>query len=231
MCWMRACFDDYQTTTGRSVTMGDKGSVATAGVGPVVLIVIVQGKTRKMNLRKVLHVPAFGFNLLSVGMMEERAAGVSFKGGKTIIKTSDKVAACGTRKNGLSFLVMAPLSDIAAVASLQLWHEHLGQVNVADVKRMIKNNDIDGLKCSSIAVKDVCEHCVYGKSGMTPMRSAGGGRVTKRLQLVHSDLGGLMSEPSHGGALYSSTFTDDFFRWTNVVFVHKKSNLLGEHKK
>jgi len=58
MCWMRACFDDYKATTGRSVTMGDKGSVATAGVGTVVLNVIVHGKTRKIKLDKVLHVPS-----------------------------------------------------------------------------------------------------------------------------------------------------------------------------
>jgi len=50
MCWMRACFDDYKTTTGRSAIMGDKGSVATAGVGAVVLNVIVHGKTRKIKL-------------------------------------------------------------------------------------------------------------------------------------------------------------------------------------
>jgi len=81
MCWMRACFDNYQTTTGRSVTMGDKGSAATAGVGTVVLNVIVHGKTRKIKLEKVLHVPTMGFNLMSVGMKEERGAEVSFKGG------------------------------------------------------------------------------------------------------------------------------------------------------
>ena len=86
MCWMRACFDDYKTTTGRSVTMGDKGSVATAGVGTVVLNVIAQGKTRKIKLEKVLHVPTMGFNLMSVGMMEERGAEVSFKRGMSIIK-------------------------------------------------------------------------------------------------------------------------------------------------
>ena len=57
MCWIRACFDDYKATTGRSVTTGDKGSVATAGVGTVVLNVIVQGKTRKIKLERVLHVP------------------------------------------------------------------------------------------------------------------------------------------------------------------------------
>jgi len=32
MCWTRACFDDYQMITKRSITMGDKGSVAMAGV-------------------------------------------------------------------------------------------------------------------------------------------------------------------------------------------------------
>jgi len=61
MGWMRACFDDYKTTTGRSVTMGDKGSMATAGVGTVVINVIVHGKTREIKLEKVLHVSTMGF--------------------------------------------------------------------------------------------------------------------------------------------------------------------------
>jgi len=118
MCWMRACFDDYETTTGRSVTMGDKGSVATAGVGIVVRSVIVHGKTRKIKLDKVLHVPTMSFNLMSVSLMEERDAEVTFKGGKAIIKIGHKVAACGTRKCGLYHLNAAPMSDAAAAASL-----------------------------------------------------------------------------------------------------------------
>jgi len=211
--------------------MGDKGTVATAGVGTVVLNVIVHGKTRKIELENVLFIPSMGFNLMSVGMMEERGAKVSFEGGNVIIKMSDKVAACGTRKSGLYHLEKAPLSDIAAPNSLQLWHGRLGHVNMAGVKWMIKNKDIGGLKCSSMAVKDVCEPCVYGMVAMTPMPSAGGGRVTKRLQLVHLDLGGPMSEPSRGGALYFGTFTDDFSSWKDVVFLEKKSDLLSEYKK
>ena len=172
-----------------------------------------------------------GFNLMSVGMMEERGAEVSVKGGKTIIKMNEKIAACGTRKSGPYHLYMAPLSDVAAVPSLLRCHERLGHVNVAGVKRMMKNKDINGPKCSSMAVMDVCEPCVYGKAAMTPMPSAGGGRVTKRLQLVHSDLGGPMSEPSRGGALYFGPFTDAFSRWADVVFLQKKSVLLCEYKK
>ena len=85
MCWMHGCFDDYQTTAGRSVTMGDKRSVATAGVGTVELNVIVHRISRKIKLEKVLHVPTMGFNLMSVGMMEERGARVSFKSGQALI--------------------------------------------------------------------------------------------------------------------------------------------------
>jgi len=70
MCWMRACFKNYQATTGRSFSMYDNGSVATAGVGTVVLNVIVQSKRSQINLENVLHVPTMGFNLVSVGMMQ-----------------------------------------------------------------------------------------------------------------------------------------------------------------
>jgi len=103
---------------GSYITVIDKGSVATAGVGTVVPSVIVQGTTRKIKLEKVLHVPLMGFNLMSVGMMEERGAEVSFKSGMCIIKINEKIAACGTRKNGLYHLEMAPMSDVAVVASL-----------------------------------------------------------------------------------------------------------------
>jgi len=90
MCWMRTSFDDYQTATGRSVTMGDKKSVATAGVGTIVLNVIAHGKTRKVKLKKVLHAPTMGFNLMSVGMNEECGSEMSFKGGKAIFRIATR---------------------------------------------------------------------------------------------------------------------------------------------
>jgi len=40
-----------------------------------------------------------------------------------------------------------------------------------------------------------------------------------------------MSEPSRGCALYFSTITDDFSRWTDLIFLQKKSDLLSEYKK
>jgi len=82
-----------------------------------------------------------------------------------------------------------------------------------------------------MAVKDICEPCVYGKAAMTPSPGKGGVCLTRRLQLVHSDFGGRMSEPSRGGALYFCTFTDDFSCWTDVVVWHKKSDRFAKYKK
>jgi len=48
-------------------------------------------------MEEVLHVLTISFNPMSVGMMEERRAEVSFKGDNTIIKISDKAAASGKR--------------------------------------------------------------------------------------------------------------------------------------
>ena len=44
---------------------------------------------------------------------------MSLKGGMSIINIDVKIAACGTRKNGLYNLNLAPVSDSDAVASLQ----------------------------------------------------------------------------------------------------------------
>ena len=231
MCWMRAFFVAYETTTGRGVKMGNKGSAAAAGVGTLVLTVIVHGKTTKNKMEKVLLVLTMGYNLMSDGMVEESGAEMSFKGGQAILRTAKNVAACATRKNGLYQLDQDPMSNAAAVASLQLWHERLGHVDVADVRRMITHKDIDGLNCSSMAVKDVCEPCVYRKAAMASITRAAGSQGTKRLQLVHSNLGGPMSELSCSGALYFGTFTDHVSGWKSVLFSQRKNDLLAEYKK
>jgi len=63
------------------------------------------------------------------------------------------------------------------------------------------------------------------------MPCAGGGRVTEGLQIVHSDLGGPISEPSRGGALYFGTFAEEVSCWTVVVLFQGKRGLSAVYKK
>ena len=117
------------------------------------------------------------------------------------------------------------------MASLKLWPEFLVHVSVAGVKWMSTHNNVEGLKCTSMAVKDICEPCVCGKAVSAPMPSASGVCVLKRLEFAHWGFGGPMPEPSRGVALHFLTFATDFSRRTVVAFLQKKSDLLADYKK
>jgi len=197
----------------------------------VILNFILLRSRHKIERENVLHVPTMGVNLMSVGMMKDRAAAMRFENGRAIINMCGKHVACGKRNTGLYNLDMAPRTNISAVASLQLWNERTGNVTVASVERMIEHNDVDRLKCSSIDVWDICSVCVCDKNKMTPTPIASGLKVIQRLQPAHSDLGGPMPEPSRGGALCLGTIKHDFPPWTDVVFSHIKGTPLAEFKK
>ncbi len=66
--------------------------------------------------------------------------------------------------------------------------------------------------------------CAEGKHTRGPFPSS----VTKTseiLQLVHSDLSGMLPVTSLGGYSYYMTFTDDFSRKTWIYFLKKKLRL------
>jgi hypothetical protein len=76
---------------------------------------------------------------------------------------------------------------------------------------------------------DFCKHCIYEKQSRVRFPS----RATKAkgiLELVHSDVFGLVSVPSLGGSLYYVSFIDDFSRKTWINFLRKKSQIFKKLK-
>jgi hypothetical protein len=68
---------------------------------------------------------------------------------------------------------------------------------------------------------DFCEHCIYGKQSRVRFPS----RATMEngiLELVHSDVFGLVTMPSLGGSMYYVSFIDDFSRNRWIYFSRKK---------
>ena len=61
------------------------------------------------------------------------------------------------------------------------------------------------------------EHCLYGKQNLVKFLS-GATRENKTLELIHSDVFGLVLIPSLGGSLYYVRFIDDFSRNTWLYF-------------
>jgi transposase InsO family protein len=71
---------------------------------------------------------------------------------------------------------------------------------------------------------DFCEHCIYGKQSRVRFPS-GATRENGILELVHSDVFGLVTVPSLGGSLYYVSFIDDFSRKTWTYFLRNKSKV------
>ena len=81
---------------------------------------------------------------------------------------------------------------------------------------------VHGVKCTVPEEGTGCWPCAGGKlrrRAFPPSQSV----TRSKLELVHSDVCGPMSEPSIGGHRYFIVFVDDFTRMTMVAFMKAKS--------
>jgi hypothetical protein len=68
---------------------------------------------------------------------------------------------------------------------------------------------------------DFCEHFIYGKQSRVRF-PFGVTRENAIIELVHSDVFGLVSVPSIGGSVYYVSFIEDFSMKTWIYFLRKK---------
>ncbi len=108
----------------------------------------------------------------------------------------------------------------ANVAKVELseWHEKLVHQNFREVKRILKENNID-FNESSI---DTCTACVQGKQHRLPFNDSKS-TTSKTGELVHADLCGPMEEKSIGESRYFLLLKDDFSNFRTIYFLTHKS--------
>jgi len=87
---------------------------------------------------------------------------------------------------------------------------------------------IEGMTNNSLDF-DFCENCVYGKQNRVSF-PFGGKRAKQILELVHSDVFGLVKVPSLGKSLYYVSFIEDFLRNTWTYFLYKKLKVFDRFK-
>src|SRR5437868_3994261 len=108
-----------------------------------------------------------------------------------------------------------------------LWHRRLAHHNHADIKRMIKEEMVTGVKLHSTAAPHpICEPCLAGKMHANPFPSSQH-RQSAPLALVHSDVHGPLPVRTHSGYRYWATFIDDATRFWVVYLMKQKSDLFS----
>jgi transposase InsO family protein len=109
-----------------------------------------------------------------------------------------------------------------------LLHQRLGHIREKGLQLIHGKGMVEGMSNFSLDF-DFCEHCLYGKQNRVRFPS-GATRVEGILQLVHSDVFGLVSVPSFGKSVYYVSFIDDFSRNTWIYFLKKKFEVFDRFK-
>ena len=116
--------------------------------------------------------------------------------------------------------------NFPSTSDAYLWHLCLGHINSNKIQRLIKDGLIKPLDFDGFPI---CESCLEGKMTKRPF-NAKGRRAQDLLELVHSDVCGLMSTQVRGGHEYFITFTDDYSRFGYVYLMKRKSEAFEKFK-
>ena len=141
-------FKDYKEVSTPSAVLGDKSVAKAAGKGTVELTLNVSGKDTKCRLEDVMHIPTFGFNLLSVSALCKKGLKVEFEGETCRIFKKNTIVATGHLEGDLFVLdtLDTPADQHAHDADLKLWHERLAHVSSDGITQMARNNVVKGLE-------------------------------------------------------------------------------------
>jgi gag-polypeptide of LTR copia-type/Integrase core domain/Retrotransposon gag protein/GAG-pre-integrase domain len=187
------------------------------------------GKTRlgpNLELTNVLHVPSFSQNLMSVSKLTKanNCAAIFFPNFCVFQDLSTKkMIGMGEERDGLYYYKEYGKSVCLQSSSnrtlpLSTWHLRLGHPPEPRLKGLLHDVSI------SFFTKDdfCCSVCPLAKLTRKHF-SLSEIKTTVPFELIHCDIWGGYSIPTHNGARYFLTIVDDFTRCTWVYLMKNKS--------
>ena len=224
-------FVDMEESKG-NVTFGDESKAPVKGKGKI-LIRAKDGSHQYIS--DVYNVPNLKSNILSVGQLLEKNYDIHFKDRSATIRNPEGklIAKVPMTKNRM-FLLNIQHDEAKCLKSCLkdhswLWHMRYGHLNFGDLKLLSSKGMVKGLDQIDHP-NQVCEGCLLEKHARSSFPKEATSRAKEPLQLIHTDLCGPITPPSHGKNLYFMLFIDDFSRKTWVYFLKEKSQAFEAFK-
>ncbi|CAL1377952.1 unnamed protein product [Linum trigynum] len=178
-------------------------------------------------LRRVLHVPDFQCNLLSVSRLTaELPVALIFLGDFCVIHDlpSKRLIGMGKHVDGLYYLRLFEQGHPVAhtvrqsLGDTELWHSRLGHPSKSKLHLLE-----DTLGCSFIHNNEPCRSCLRAKQTRDVFETSSI-KTTSCFELIHVDIWGSYKTTSMSGAHYFLTVVDDFSRAVWVFLLRFKSD-------
>ena len=232
MCNDDSVFVKYESLKEpMKVTVGDGREVDGVGRGIILLrSVLPSGRSKRIKLQNVLHVPSLAYNLFSVSAATERGKAVRFGKVNCQVLDEGKLVAVAVKIGELYYLKCSMNSVCTNAAEIQrskedMWHRRFGHLCARNLQQLAKENMVNDFDYDSSKEINFCQACVEGKLHKKPFRTTGGKRAEEQLELVHSDVCGPMSAPSLSGGLYFLSFIDDYSRYVWIYILKRKDQV------
>ncbi|GJS61628.1 putative ribonuclease H-like domain-containing protein [Tanacetum coccineum] len=222
---------DYQEIDGGFVAFegSPKGGKIT-GKGKI--------RTGKLDFEAIYFVKELKFNLFSVSQMCDMKNSVLFTETECLVLSPDfklldesQVLLKVSRQNNMysfdlkNVVPSGGLTCLFAKATIDesnLWYRRLGHINFKTMNKLVRGNLVRGLPLKLFKNDHTCVACQKGKQHKSSCKTKTMSSICKPLQLLHTDLFGLISVRSINKKSYCLVVTDDFSRFSWVFFLATK---------
>ncbi|XP_021996029.1 uncharacterized protein LOC110893220 [Helianthus annuus] len=128
----------------------------------------------------------------------------------SVATTTDKKAPCFVSKTK------------ATVKESIMWHRKMGHIHLRKMNFLVNNDLVEGVNLKSFHLNDDCIECKKGKQTKKSHPKKLLNSIRLPLERLHMDLFGPVNVKSISGDLYCLVVTDDFTRFSWVLFLEKK---------
>ncbi|GJW75436.1 putative ribonuclease H-like domain-containing protein, partial [Tanacetum coccineum] len=195
-------------------------------------------KTDSLDFEDVYFVNELKFNLFSVSQMCDKKNYVLFTDTECLVlspnfKLPDEthiLLKIPRKDNMYSFdmkniVPKESLTCLIAKATLDesmLWHRRLGHINFKNINKLVKDNLVRGFPTKHFKNDQTCVSCLKGKQHRASCKSKVLNPITKPLFMLYMDLFGPTFVSSLMHKKYCLVVTDDYSKFTWVLFLATK---------
>jgi hypothetical protein len=214
--------------TSYKLELGDKTTYPVEAFGQA----SIKMKTGNyVHLSNVLYVPGLENNLVSISFLEDKGNQIAFVDGKVLSWHKDSsienARVIGSREGNLYRLLEQNEEALVhnEVNPNELWHRRYAHINyqaLPFLKRLV-----EGIPELQSTHEGICKGCALGKNIKKPFPSSNN-RSKEILDLIHSDVCGLMPVKYLGGSSYYVIFIDDYSRKTWLYLLKTKDEVFNK---
>lgn len=171
----------------------------------------------------ILFIAEFKNNLLSVGQLQQKGLAVLFKDNVCKVYHQERGVLMTSRMStNRLFVVIASITtpqclQVSGTNDYKLWHRRCRHLSFKDLNTLSQRKMVRGLPTFKDP-ENVCEDCMIGKQHRDSIPKQSTWRASRRLELIHAEICGLINPSSNGSKMYFITFIDNPSRKTDCCF-------------